>query len=310
MNTSKIDLIKLCLLFFCVSCGHSSVNKSDTKQVDTKNASISAYEMPNVPSMITTPEAREQFIAEQYWGKYNFSDTTLISRENITEQAFADFIYLLANMNVEMAKKGMITMMSKAEANKDMYNHFMELCEKYLYDPNSPMRNESLYVAALESILSNDKLEEIEKIRPKFQYDLALKNRVGDKAANFSYTTPNDKESKLYDIKSDYILIFFYNPDCPNCTEVRQYITESAILNDNRVNVLAMYADNELELWRDYQSNIPNNWISGYDKHKTIDQNNIYDLRASPTLYLISKDKSVLLKDADIKTIELYLEEN
>ena len=33
----------------------------------------------------------------------------------------------------------------------------------------------------------------------------------------------------------------------------------------------------------------------------------LYDLKAIPTLYLLNKDKTVLLKDAPAQTIEEYL---
>lgn len=38
-----------------------------------------------------------------------------------------------------------------------------------------------------------------------------------------------------------------------------------------------------------------------------IDQKNLYDLKAIPTLYLLDKDKTVLLKDATAEEIEEYL---
>ncbi len=39
-------------------------------------------------------------------------------------------------------------------------------------------------------------------------------------------------------------------------------------------------------------------WINGYDKELTVLERELYDLKAMPTLYLLDKDKKVLLKDA------------
>ena len=41
-----------------------------------------------------------------------------------------------------------------------------------------------------------------------------------------------------------------------------------------------------------------------------IDQKNLYDLKAIPTLYLLDKDKTVLLKAATAKKNEEYLQKN
>ena len=46
-----------------------------------------------------------------------------------------------------------------------------------------------------------------------------------------------------------------------------------------------------------------------YDKELVIKNKNLYDLRAIPTLYLLDKNKTVLLKDATLQKVEQYLAE-
>lgn len=53
------------------------------------------FKLPHIPAALTTPEARADYLAAHYWDNFDFRDTTLISRPEITEQAFADFIDLL-----------------------------------------------------------------------------------------------------------------------------------------------------------------------------------------------------------------------
>ena len=52
----------------------------------------------------------------------------------------------------------------------------------------------------------------------------------------------------------------------------------------------------------------PKEWINGYDKKLVIKEKNLYDLKAIPTLYLLDKDKKVLLKDATVAQIDQYLQ--
>ena len=64
--------------------------------------------------------------------------------------------------------------------------------------------------------------------------------------------------------------------------------------------------------WRDYiprsrRDVIPSGWINGYDKELTVLDRELYDLKAMPTLYLLDKDKKVLLKDAPVEQVEQYL---
>ena len=53
--------------------------------------------------------------------------------------------------------------------------YITDLADKYLYDPNSPMRNEEFYIPVLDAMLASPVLEEIEKVRPKARRELAQK---------------------------------------------------------------------------------------------------------------------------------------
>lgn len=55
-------------------------------------------------------------------------------------------------------------------------------------------------------------------------------------------------------------------------------------------------------------SDMPDNWVNAYDEKLQISNEELYDLKAMPTLYLLDKEKKVLLKDAELKDIVLFLE--
>jgi len=50
------------------------------------------FRLPEVPVLLTDPAERAAYLAVHYWDYFNFADTTLISRPEITEQAFVDFL--------------------------------------------------------------------------------------------------------------------------------------------------------------------------------------------------------------------------
>ena len=79
------------------------------------------------------------------------------------------------------------------------------------------------------------------------------------------------------------------------------------LLQEKKLVLLSIYPDEELDEWKKHLSEFPNEWINGYDKKFTIKEEQVYDLKAIPTLYLLDKDKTVLLKDATAPAIEAYL---
>ena len=69
-------------------------------------------------------------------------------------------------------------------------------------------------------------------------------------------------------------------------------------------------SDEELDEWKKHRNDFAKEWTNGYDKELVIKNKNLYDLRAIPTLYLLDKNKTVLLKDATLQKVEQYLAEH
>ena len=128
--------------------------------------------------------------------------------------------------------------------------------------------------------IADPDLEDIYKVAPRERLRMALKNRPGDRAADFSFTTGKGGHGTLYGIDADYVLLFFHNLGCPACREVRQGIVSvtarepaAGMLASGKLRIIALYPDTE------------------------INEKELYDLRAIPSLYLLDRDKKVILKD-------------
>jgi hypothetical protein len=74
------------------------------------------------------------------------------------------------------------------------------------------------------------------------------------------------------------------------------------------IEVLAVYADGDVAEWRKAQPERPDWWIWAYDKGQVIQNKNLYDLKAIPTLYLLDEQKRVILKDPDVEALLGVLE--
>jgi thiol-disulfide isomerase/thioredoxin len=263
-----------------------------------------------MPLLLTDPEQQFDFLITHYWDYFDFADTTYIPSPEITEQAWVDYIDLLRRVPVDKAQETMKAMMLKSSENsKKLFLYFTGMADKYLYEPNSPARNEDLYIPVLEVMIQTPALDDAEKMLPKYRLEWAFKNRAGTKAINFQYADIAERTGTLYQIKADYILVFFNNPGCHSCKDHIESISSSVILNkllsENRLKILSIYPDDKVEEWKEHYTNYPAEWINGYDKLLAIESN--YDLKAIPTLYLLDKDKKVLLKDATLGQIEKYL---
>ena len=304
------------ITFFCLFFGIclSACNNTDKQAPTSVQKKERKFIMPIVPDELVVPLDRANYLVIHYWDNFDFSDTAYIHLPSITEQAMADYIEILPHANKDTAYNSIKNTLIKAEINNDMRSYFLDIYNKYLYDPNSPLRNEEFYIPVLSYILESRKTNETNKERADFKLKMLLKNRIGEKATNFTYTLASGKTGTLYDIKSEYTIVLFYNPDCHACAELIEAIKSSSIINEKLENkslsILSFYPDADLEIWKKHMNDIPSLWINGYDKNQIVQNKRLYDLKAIPTLYLLDSNKQIILKDVDFYVLQKWLSEN
>lgn len=196
-------------------------------------------------------------------------------------------------------------------AFRQMTNHLMP----YLSDPNSDIRNEELYIPILEAFLAAPYFEQTEKIMPRFMLETAYKNRVGTPAADFEYTLKNGTKGTLYGIESPYTLVYIQNPDCHMCGAIRDELDHSTLLTElqqtGKLKIIAIYPDEDMEIWNRHFEEMPPMWINGYDADLRMKATESYNLQAIPAIYLLDGDKKVILKDiVSVPRVEQYFRAN
>ncbi|MBR7129373.1 MAG: DUF5106 domain-containing protein [Tidjanibacter sp.] len=260
-----------------------------------------------VPAIYTDQASYVAYYVAHYWDRYDFAAYDKKYAEETTGQAFANFAYLLQMQSgigaaTPEAQSAVKTMLTRAAVSEDAYWHFLDLCEHYFYEPNSPMRNDEFFIPAIAHALSTKSpLDEDSKSRYRTLKKTVERNRPGTVATDFVYTTAGGSQGRMSQIKSDILILYFYNPGCADCRRVKDMLVESEAVGrlhkEGRLKVLAVYPDEDLTEWKKYLAENPKWWISSYDKGAVVQSRNLYDLKAIPTLYLLDKDKNVVLKD-------------
>ena len=245
-----------------------------------------------------------QVLLPQYsvWEGFAFSNQQAVeSRE--AEERFARFLLGLEHQTPTQQAEQIGALLAKAEQN-NATARFLTLAEKYLYDPNSPYRNDEQYLLFLQYVATHQFADYTTNTRYKKHYTMVQKNRVGHKATDFPYTTQAGEVGHLYGVQSQYILLFFHDPNCEECQLVKQQLaSQHAHFAQKGVQVVAVYIDNEVEAWQKAQ--YPSAWLSVYAPE--IDKQDRYDIKALPTLYLLNTQKRVLLKDVRLEEVINHL---
>jgi hypothetical protein len=246
-----------------------------------------------------------------YWDRFDFSDTFYIgSGAVITEQALVDYFTMLPYASYPVICAGIKRMMDGASSHEAMYAFFTSQSEHYLYGNGSPIRNEEFYIPILEHMVASLTLIEARKTVPRAMLEVLQKNRPDTRAADIHFTLSNGTKSSLYELHSEFILIFFHNPDCKSCQELSGRLKNSELLTSlqhaGRLKIVAIYPGTDLDTWRKHLGDFPAQWINGYDHNEEIYGEETYIIRSTPALYLLDRTFRVLMKEPPFDYVEYY----
>jgi hypothetical protein len=278
-----------------------------------RGAEPKAYHFHYVqPPMQIAEEQQRAYMRDHYWNKFDFADTLWITKADTTEMIHSYAAYV-ANFVGPLNQEPIRKLMTKASVSRKMFDYFVMLAEKVLHDPNSPYRSDELYIAVLEAQLASSHYNKYEKMAPEYDLRIVSQNRIGQPANNFTYTTKSGRTDNLYSLKNDFVIVYINNPGCAMCREITEALKQSHIISDlqrkGQLKVLAIYPDEQLDEWYKHLADMPSEWINGYDRGCRIERENLYNVSAIPALYLLDKQKRVLVKDStNVGEIEYLLQ--
>lgn len=309
--------ILLAVILIFSSCGNStSYKKSNPKP----------FPYVSAPLYLADNLSRDIYIAKNYWkplidsSRVFSKDTSLvggISKESFMKGCieYASIVYNIPLREAIAAQRNFISSfiaLQREEPNNTLFEHIISFAENIFYGVNSNYRNEELYLPVAEALSDFELLDEATRRRYKREAINCSKNRIGERASDFTFTTKEGKRSSLYQTKGEYTILFFSNPGCTACKEIIDELGSSLLIqkliSEKRLNVINIYIDENLSEWYNYMSIYPKEWINCFNEDLSIRDEEIYDIRAIPSLYLLDKDQNSVVKDAPLHILLTLLE--
>ena len=283
------------------------------------------FPMVRVPATLTGIDARAAWISAHYWDPFLDPETALPSADTLfngigpaeLEQQVGNFCYILQLVPVETAREALSQLYGRLDALAAQFPddalpaEMTRLFEKYLYDPNSPMRCEDAFNLVATRLAADARQDEATREKYARIARLSARNATGTPAADFSFVDAKGQQRSLYGIAAEQLLLIFGNPDCHACVELMDALSDNPVIaariRSGALKVVDIYIDEDLATWRANVDAYPADWINGCDPDGAIRAGELYHVRAIPSLYLLDADKTVLLKDAPQERVLAYL---
>ena len=279
-----------------------------------------------IPAVYTDQKDRQNYLLDHFWDAFLSGDgrcdeeAVLGVEHGEVEKQVATYIQLLEMIPLPQAQEKMRHFFSQvedrhaADTSKHVFLLMEEIVVRYLYDPNSPVRNEDLYLPYVEGLAASPYTRE--PVRPGYEYEarMCALAPTGSVAPDFRFTDARGGRHHLHEVRAGATLLFFSNPGCYACLEIINTLKAVPGIDDmirrGDFAVVNVYIDDDIDAWREYEPNYPRNWLCGYDHEGLVRSDRIYNIRAIPSLYLLDRDKRILLKDAPPERVISWIQGN
>lgn len=269
------------------------------------------FPRPEVPLLLETPHDKALYCVEHFWDRFDFQNGAKYLEENrkLLDESFVDFLGIALSLPLEEVKDFLTIPAEKSHG--ELFRYFEEMYRLYLYEKNSPFQSEEHYISVLEWYSTSPKTDLALTQRSQMMLRLLKRNRVGNMAEDFSFTQLEGGIRRLRDYRGKPTLLFFYTPGCEGCIRATDALIEDPTLTEwllwGRLNLLYIYVEEDIEAFKRSLSTLPEQAVPGINEDLSVINTPLYDLKDSPTLYLLDAKGYVLLKDASVEEISRFL---
>ncbi len=261
MKAANRLIAALCVVLCAAACGERK------QALQTR-----PFPRVQIPAIVSSPA---EWLAVHFWDAFT-ADTSGRSWHSDSlyvlgvpkgefEQQFSNFIFICGSLE---NRADALEAMRACARRIGHIPGVSTVAELYLYDPNSPMRDEDFWGEMLSVLQPGNPLVEQCRLNP-----------IGTTAGDFVYYDERGRTRTLHGVQgADFIIVLFGNIECHACKDIKAAFEADALLQE-------LLASGEVVL-----VNIPvDDDLSDWD--------GLYHIRAIPSTYLLDGEKTVLMKD-------------
>lgn len=250
------------------------------------------------------------YYKQHYFDNIDFSDSRMLRTPNFHGKV-EDYLEKMTVKHPDSIVASAHTIIEKSRANDKIFQYcVVNLTSKY--ETSNIMGMDAVFVDLADSYyLSGDAFWADSALTTKISDRVArLKpNLLGKQAPKMVLVDTLMKPTSLYSLKSDYFVLYFYDPDCGHCKKKTPALKElyDSKLKALGVEVVATNIKKEVDPWKKYVREQDLNWVNLADPQVRSNFRYEYNLETTPIIYILDSDKKIIAKKLDVEQIEGFI---
>lgn len=247
----------------------------------------------------------------EFWDDVDFNDTRLLYTPVISNK-LKKYIEQLTPQNPDSINQAASFLVDQTLGHPEYLKYFANyITLKYEPTKTDLMDSEKVYVHMIQKYFTKDVAFWADTVTTHGlqlrAYEMSA-SLTGKKGPDVEAKDPNGKLQSIYDIKSDYIVVYLFNPTCEHCMIESPKLVEFYKTWKNKgVEVFAIGIDTNDQEWRDYIKKTGMTWINVFDPtNRSIYAKYYVDI--TPEIYVLNKDRIIIGKNIKVDQISTIIE--
>ena len=285
-NARKIDSIKL---------NHNEYLESI--KIKDRNSFLRTYIGFN-KEIIVPQEYKdnyEQYIIDHYFDNISFRDVRILNTRLLKNKLDDYFNNYMSKQTTDVVLQKIDYIIYQTTSGyrdipQDLVNHEVrDYILWYLY--SKYFDNDIIYTHLSDVYFSKLEINNLtENIRNEIvkRSDILRKITIGRIAPTFTYIDDEGKQIDLSEIDSKNTILFFYKPDCQKCIREKRIL---GLIKKRQKNLTILHINISEENYSNVSQDIAVQ----------------YDIKTTPTIYILDKDKRITAKNIKAEEIEFHI---
>ena len=205
-------------------------------------------------------------------------------------------------------------LIEKARANPEMYK-YMVYWLTYTYESSNIMGMDAVFYHMVKKYYETKQTPWVDSTQ---MYKIINRANtvgpllIGKKAPGIIMPDSTGKNVSLYDVKSKYTVVIFWDHGCSHCKKEVPKLVEAynTKLKAKGVEVFAVETEDKPEDWKKFIRENKMNWFNVHqpDEYSRAVTKKIYDIYSTPVIYLLDENKVIKAKRIDSDQLDGFID--
>jgi len=280
---------------------------------------INAMKEPDIPEEIPTlPNGKKdstfayRYYKAHYWDDVDFTDPRLLR----TPVFYNKMKKYLDNVLVQLPDtiiKEVDIFIEKSRPNAEMFKYMIWLTT-YKYETSEIMGFDRIFVHIVDQYYVTGQASWVDKSTNEKIIKKANKIRnllIGAKAPNMIMQDTSFQLVSMHNIKANYLMLLFWDPDCGHCNQdmpriKEQYDTAKVKFG---LEIMGICSDTSMAKMKEKIRKLNMTWINvNGPRTLTGDYHESYDIISTPVIYILDDKKEIIAKQLPHNKILEFLQ--